>query len=232
MPLAGPSSLHARRRGNATRGLTPACRLGAASTEPDRSQPPRYPGSTRVQRAAPGWRGDTCHPWQPRPLVTGRRGVPLDDRAEDADGGQRRRLHRLRAGAHVRQPQGVRRPRRLQRVRRAPAHASASRCSRTSGCSGCIRVGADRRAGRARDLRRGAVAPGRRRPAPARYVVKQNRASTFSSRMMRWGGLAHPAVPGLAPAQLHDRQGQRLRRADRRPLRPARRHLRRLVADA
>ena len=53
------------------------------------------------------------------------------------------------------------------------------------------------------------------RARTVKYEVKKNLASTFSSRIMRWGGLDHPAVPHLAPAELHDRQGQRDRR--RRP---------------
>ena len=41
-----------------------------------------------------------------------------------------------------------------------------------------------------------------------RYKVKKNTTSTFSSRTMRWGGLALLLFVGLASDQLHHREGQ------------------------
>ena len=78
-----------------------------------------------------------------------------------------------------------------------------------------------------------AVAPRRPRPARVKYVVKkQHRLVVSLSRLMRWGGRDAAAVHHLAPAELHDRQGQRHGRRDQRPLQPAGRHLRHLVDDA
>ena len=59
-----------------------------------------------------------------------------------------------------------------------------------------------------------------------RYVVKKNTGSTLSSRTDALGRPDDPAVPRLAPAELHDRQGQRAGRRHQRPLRPAGRHVR------
>ena len=182
-------------------------------------------------------RGD--HPTRPSAGLHGhetrrwsrRQGVPVDDRAEDADGRLRHRLHRLRARAHVRQPQGLQRPRRLQRVRRAPARdRRAAAPARRPALDPARRP--DRRARRPRGLRGDPVAPGRhgrgRRSTPSGSTT----ARRFSRRTMRWGGVDAPAVPRLAPAQLHHRQGQPVGRPDQRPLRPAGRHLRPVVDDA
>ena len=74
-----------------------------------------------------------------------------------------------------------------------------------------------RRAGRARTVK---------------YVVKKNAHSTLVLALDALGRRDAAALHRLAPAELHDRQGQRRRRADRRPLRPPGRLLRDLVADA
>ena len=103
----------------------------------------------------------------------GRAGLALDHRAEAADGRQRHHLHRLRARAHVRQPQGLRRPRRLQRVRPPPAHASASRCCRTRALLWIIRVGADRCRWSCTSTAPSCCGAARQRPAPTKYVDEE-----------------------------------------------------------
>ena len=44
---------------------------------------------------------------------------------------------------------------------------------------------------------------------PIKYVVKKHTGAIPASRMMRWGGVTILALPDLAPAELHHRQGQR-----------------------
>ena len=80
------------------------------------------------------WRGGD--PTQDPHPGEGRAGLPHDHRAQAGHGAERLRLPRIRARAHVRQPQGLRRPRRLQRVRRAPPRDRRADAPARGRCSG------------------------------------------------------------------------------------------------
>ena len=155
----------------------------------------------------------------------------LDHRPEAPDGRQRHHLHRCTCSCTctaTSRPSPATTP-----TTSTPTTCarSASRCCRTSGLLWVLRVVLLAGAGRARLRRRRPVAPGRQ-ARTVKYQVKSNRGSSFSSRWMRWGGVDAAALPRLAPAELHCRQGQRRRWRHQRPVQPAGRLLRRLVADA
>ncbi len=130
-------------------------------------------------------------------------------------------LRGLRAGAHVRQPQGLRRARRLQRVRGAPADPGRAAAPLLRLPLGHAR-GARRRPPRPRLLRGGPLVAGQ---AGAHAQVRREEEQALDVRLPpdALGRRDAAAVHRLAPAQLLDRQGQRHRGLHQRPLRPARR---------
>ncbi len=174
-----------------------------ASSRPSPPRPSSSPDSGRGgvpggnERNRTGVRGPRglrpSHPGT-RVLVRGHLDAPGDDhgpadhhRDEDGHGHDGHRLRPLRARAHVRQPQDVRRPGRLRRVRAPPAHPGRAHravqrraVDHPRGAAGLAR--------RARLLRLLPVEPRAERRS-TRYQVKKAVASTLSAKFMRWGGV-------------------------------------------
>ena len=134
----------------------------------------------------------------------------------------------VRAAAHVRELDGVRRPRRLQRLRRAPAHSGRADAA-DSGFLWVLRIVL-------------IVALVLHVWAAVKLLLRVRRARTVRIRSRRtcvhivladdalgWVGAA--GVRGLASDQLHHRQGQRGKRSDERSVQPAGGQLLDLVAD-
>ena len=169
-----------------------------------------YRGRTRGYRSP---RGN-----DDRPPGHGRAWDALDHRPQAADGGQRPRLHRLRARCTC----------------TATSRPSPAMTRSTSTPSTCASVGEPHPAVRAAccgssarcsSSRWSCTSPprsrcgdARQRARPVKYAVKRNAQLLALLAHDALGRADDPAVPRLAPAELHDRQDQPRRR--RRPTTP------------
>ena len=132
----------------------------------------------------------------------------LDHRPEAPDGRQRPRLHRCTCSCTctaTSRPSPARTP---TTTTPSTCARSVSRCSPRSGFLWILRVVLIVALGRARVRRRGAVAPGRQGAHAALPGEAQPRLGDLLAHdALGRGGAA--ALPRLAPAGVHDRQGQR-----------------------